>query len=125
MRSFVALTLRVLLIVAIKIKEVSLCMFSQTIRLRLQEILSRVANGQEISLQERLYLDKFADRDQKVSSWFKRALRLQQQNKASNGIDELLADLDLCSPDPQSIYHPEEDDLGEWFGGAPSWLGRS
>ncbi len=100
-------------------------MLSTSTRLRLENILSRIANGEEVSLQERVYVHKFADRDQTVSSWLKKARRLQQKSSNSDCIDKLLNDLALGSSDPRSSYQPEEDDLGEWFGGAPSWLGRS
>ncbi len=100
-------------------------MLPTSTRLRLQDILERVAKGNEVNLEERIYLHKFADRDQTVASWLKRAKRLQQKEQSKDGIDHLLNELDLGSPDPQNIYRPEEDDLGEWFGGAPSWLGRS
>ena len=100
-------------------------MFSKTTRLRLGDILQRIAKGKEVSLKERLYLDRFADQDQNIASCLRRATRLQQNLEATNGIDHLLHQLDLVSPDTQSTYKPQIDDLGEWFSGAPSWLGRS
>ena len=102
-------------------------MLSTSTRLRLRGILDRVAKGQEVSLTERVYVHKFADHDQTVSSWLKRARRLQQQKEefSADSIENLINDLDLGPTDPNSAYCPDEDDLGEWFGGAPSWLGRS
>ncbi|WP_241466565.1 MULTISPECIES: hypothetical protein [unclassified Prochlorococcus] len=41
-----------------------------------------------------------------------------------DGIDQLLDGLELGSSEPDD-YCSEDEDLGEWFGGAPSWLGRS
>ncbi len=102
-------------------------MLSTSTRLRLLAILDRVAKGHEVSLSERVYVHKFADRDQTVSSWLKRARRMQQQQQSVDldSIDNLINDLDLGPSDPNSTFRPDEDDLGEWFGGAPSWLGRS
>ncbi len=100
-------------------------MLSTSTRLRLQEILKRIANNEEVSLAERVYLHKFADRDQTVSVWLNKAKRIQQQSNGSDSIDNLLDELGLGSCDPQSIYNPNDDDLGDWFKGAPSWLGRS
>ncbi len=100
-------------------------MLTESSRSKIQDILKRLAKGNQISLQERVYVDKFADNDQTVANWLNRARRLQRNSLSENGIDDLLNQLDLCSPDPQTSYMPEEDDLGEWFAGAPSWLSRS
>ena len=82
-----------------------------------------MSNGESVSLKERLYLSKYADQNQTVSNCLRRA-QLSQQ-KINNNIDKLLNNLDLNPSDPQSIFQDKEDDLGEWFCGAPSWLGRS
>ncbi len=93
----------------------------------LKDILDRLSNEEEVSLKERLYLKKIADKDQKVSAWLTKARRLQQEKMMLNTdpIDKLVGDLDLGSPDPNSnnISNPEE--LGKWFSGAPSWVARS
>ena len=100
-------------------------MLSTSTRLRLNKILERIANDLPVSLSERVYLHKYADRDQTVASWLHKARRLQQNKKPEDGIDQLLGDLELGSVDPERAYKPEEDDLSDWFRGAPSWLGRS
>ncbi len=100
-------------------------MLSTSTRLRLQGILERLSKGEEVSLDERVYVRKFADRDQTVSSWLVRARRIQQQRQPTDNIEILLSDLDLGNSEPNSSFKPGEDDLGEWFGGAPSWLSRS
>ena len=99
-------------------------MLSTTTRLKIQEILDRLAKGAEVSFEERVYLRKFADRDQSVSSWLNRAKRVQQNSVALDSLESLLNDLDIASNEPDSNFKPE-DDLGDWFSGAPSWLGRS
>tara|TARA_Y100001968_G_C18753514_1_gene434432 strand:- start:167 stop:469 length:303 start_codon:yes stop_codon:yes gene_type:complete len=100
-------------------------MLTTSSRLRILEIIQRLSNGDEVTLQERINLKKYADRDQTVYSWLNKALRLQQHNRSSNSIDQLMDDLDLGSSDPNSIYNPDQDDLGDWFSGAPSWIRRS
>lgn len=99
-------------------------MLSTSTRLRLQGILERIAEGEAVSLSERVYVQKFADRAPTVASWLRRARR-QQQGVPASGIDQLLADLDLGSPDPDAVYRPEDENLGDWFSGAPTWLRRS
>ncbi|MCH9713921.1 MAG: hypothetical protein ACNA8O_10560 [Cyanobacteriota bacterium] len=99
-------------------------MLSTSTRLRLQEILERIGAGAPVSLSERVYLQKFADRDPSVASWLRRARR-RQQGQPRDGLDQLLADLDLGPAEPDAGFHPDNDDLGEWFSGAPPWLRRS
>ncbi len=100
-------------------------MLSTSTRIRIQEILIRISQGNEVSLEERIYINKFASRNQNVSSWLRKASHMQRNKISNNPIDKLLNGLDLCSPDPHSTYNPEKDDLGEWFSGAPSWIRRS
>ena len=100
-------------------------MLSTSSRLRIQEILSRLATGDLVSLEERIYINKHATKNQNVSSWLRKALLKQRKQNTSNPIDELLNGLDLCSEEPQTTYNPDHDDLGEWFSGAPSWIRRS
>tara|TARA_Y100001968_G_C19389180_1_gene734598 strand:+ start:1091 stop:1393 length:303 start_codon:yes stop_codon:yes gene_type:complete len=100
-------------------------MLSTSSRLKIQDILKRLARGQEVSLSERIYVKKHAERDQSVFSWLKRARRIQQKTLVNDSIDNLMNQLDLGSSEPSSSYNPEQEDLGDWFKGAPSWLGRS
>ena len=100
-------------------------MLTTTARIRIQEILTRIAKGNEVTLAERIYINKYASRNQNVSAWLRKASHLQRNKLNSNPIDELLNELNLCSSDPHSTYNPDQDDLGEWFSGAPSWIRRS
>ena len=100
-------------------------MLTTSTRVRIQEILTRIARGNEVSLKERIYINKYACRDQNVSAWLRKASYLQRNQLNSNPIDELIDGLDLCSSDPHSTYNPDQDDLGEWFSGAPEWIRRS
>ncbi len=100
-------------------------MLTTSARVRIQEILTRIAKGNKVTLEERIYINKFASRNQNVSAWLRKASHLQRSKVTSNPIDELLNGLDLCSSDPHASYNPDQDDLGEWFSGAPSWIRRS
>lgn len=99
-------------------------MLSTSTRLRLQEILERIASGAPVSLGERVYVQKFANRDATVASWLRRARR-RQLGGSGDGLDRLLADLDLGPAEPDDHFRSGEDDLGDWFRGAPTWLRRS
>ena len=100
-------------------------MLTTTSRLRIQEILTRIANGNTVTLEERIYINKYASKNQNVSAWLRKASNIQRNKNNSNEIDELLNGLNLCSSDPHSTYNPDQDDIGEWFSGAPSWIRRS
>ncbi len=100
-------------------------MLSTSSRLRIQEILTRLALGKLVTLEERIYINKYANKYQNVSSWLRKASLMQRNKDFSNSIDELLNGLDLFSAEPNSTYNPDHDDIGEWFSGAPSWVRRS
>ena len=100
-------------------------MLTSSTRIRIQEILTRIAREQEVTLEERIYINKYASRNPNVSSWLRKASYLQRNKLNSNQIDDLINGLDLCSSDPHSTFKPDQDDLGEWFSGAPSWIRRS
>jgi len=100
-------------------------MLTTSSRLRIEEILTRLSMGNKVTLEERIYINKFATKNQNVSIWLRKASRMQREYPTSNSIDELLDGLDLSPEEPLSTYNPDRDDLGEWFSGAPSWIRRS
>ena len=100
-------------------------MLTTSSRLRIQEILNRLSIGDQVTLEERIYINKYASKNQNVSSWLRKASLIQRNEHKYNPIDTLLNELDLCSEEPHSTFNPEQDDLGEWFSGAPSWIRRS
>jgi len=100
-------------------------MLTTSSRVRIQEILSRLSKREQVTLEERIYINKYAAKNQNVSSWLRKALLIQRNENRSNPIDKLLNGLDLFSEDPHSTFNPDQDDLGEWFSGSPSWIRRS
>tara|TARA_B100000214_G_C23916188_1_gene603813 strand:- start:892 stop:1194 length:303 start_codon:yes stop_codon:yes gene_type:complete len=100
-------------------------MLTTSSRLRIQEILTRLSRGNKVTLQERIYITKYAKNNQNVSSWLRKASRMQRSHTTTNQIDKLLNGLDLKPDEPHSTFNPDTDDLGEWFSGAPSWIRRS
>jgi hypothetical protein len=102
-------------------------MLSSSTRLKLQDIVSRIGSGDAVTLGERIYLQKFADRDRTVADWLRQARR-RQQATTGDGLDRLMAELDLGDSEPGPPFRPDPEDpgdLGDWFGQAPDWLRRS
>jgi hypothetical protein len=99
-------------------------MLTPSTRLKLQDIIGRIASEQTVTLQERIFVQKFADRDATVASWLRRARR-QQQPPPVTGVDQLLHQLDLGDAEPDGGRRHPNDDIGDWFTGAPGWLRRS
>ena len=100
-------------------------MISTSTRLRLKSILKKLANNETVSLKERIYLNKFADRDQTVSSWVRKAKAIQKNQSQTDYIDNLLDDLSIGITDPDDKFDQNNGDLGEWFSGVPPWVSRS
>ena len=100
-------------------------MLTPATRLRLQAILERIGKDEPVTLQERIYVQKFADHDQGVAHWLRQARRRRSQPAPGDGIDRFLDALNLGPVDPEATYRPGDDDIEDWFGHAPGWLRRS
>jgi hypothetical protein len=100
-------------------------MLTPSTRLRLQGIIAKISDSRPVSLEERIYVQKFADHDASVSSWLRRAQRLQRNGRPKPGLDCFLMDMDLGETGADSCFDTHRDDLGDWFSGAPNWLRRS
>ncbi len=100
-------------------------MLTPSTRLRLQDIIGRIADSRPISLSERIYVQKFADRDASVWSWLRRAQRTQQRGEQDTDLERFMVQMDLGESSDSRPFNPSQDDLGDWFSGAPNWLRRS
>ena len=100
-------------------------MLTPSTRLRLQDIIGRIADSQPISLSERIYVQKFADRDAIVWSWLRRAQRKQRRGEPQTDLERFMVQMELEEPSDSRGFDPSREDLGDWFSGAPSWLKRS
>lgn len=84
-----------------------------------------MARCEDVGLEDRIYLQKFADRDVTVWGWLRQAQRISQSGMPKDGADRLLSELNLGGVGPDGSFDPRRDDLEDWFSGAPSWLRRS
>jgi hypothetical protein len=100
-------------------------MLTPATRLRLEEIITRIADSRPVNLSERIYVQKFADHDPSVWTWLRRAQRRQRQGWPQARLDRFLAQMDLGEGGSDAGFDPRRDDLGDWFTGAPNWIRRS
>ena len=95
-------------------------------RLKIEGIIKRILRDQEISLVERIYFERFAQHNSTISLWLKKANSFRRNGeKSENGIDKLLQSLGIDALDKENHFNPNEDNISDWFGGAPDWLKRS
>jgi len=100
-------------------------MLTPATRLRLEDIIRRIADGEPVSLQDRIYVQKFADHDATVWTWLRQAQRRQRHGWPQARLDRFLDSLALGEGEEDPGFDPRRDDLGDWFSGAPHWIRRS
>ena len=95
-------------------------------RLKIHRIIKRIAQDQSITLEERIYVEKFAQHNSTISLWLKKANSFRRNGvKNDDGIDTLLQSLGIDGLNKENHFNPKEDDISDWVGGAPDWLRRS
>tara|TARA_A100001035_G_C27647121_1_gene437418 strand:+ start:22 stop:330 length:309 start_codon:yes stop_codon:yes gene_type:complete len=95
-------------------------------RLKIQGIIRRIAQDNPISLDERIYVEKFAQHNSTISLWLKKANSFRRNGlEEQGGIDNLLQSFGIDGLDKENHFNPSQDDISDWFGGAPNWLRRS
>ena len=101
-------------------------MLSPKTRLMLQDILTRLSRSEEVSLKERILVQKYADRNSTVYSWLRKARSIQQKGHLEQGsISGFMQNLNLAGQDPDDHFNSSRDDIGDWFQGSPGWVRRS
>ena len=93
-------------------------MLSTEIRLRLGNIAKRIEKGEEVSLTEMQWAQKWATHNRSAASILSKARRVAVQGVAErDSLDELLQGLDLGDPDPANhLVGPQTPDaLADWF----------
>ena len=95
-------------------------------RIKIQGIIKRIAQDKSITLEERIYVEKFAHNNSTISLWLKKANSLRRDGiKNDNGIDNLLQSFGIDGLNKENHFNSDEDDISDWFGGAPGWLRKS
>ena len=95
-------------------------------RLKIKEIIKRILVDQEISLEERIYVEKFAKHNSTISLWLKKATSIRRHGvQNEDSISSLLQSFGIDDLDKENHFNPNNDDLSDWFSGSPDWLKRS
>ena len=101
-------------------------MLSPKTRLMLQDILARLSRSEQVSLKERILVQKYADRNSTVDSWLRKARSIQREGHLEQGsMSGFMQNLNLAGQDTEDHFHRSSDDIGDWFQGSPGWVRRS
>tara|TARA_Y100000589_G_C27049381_1_gene586621 strand:- start:191 stop:499 length:309 start_codon:yes stop_codon:yes gene_type:complete len=95
-------------------------------REKIQEIIKRIAINEEVTLQERIFIENYAKNSSSIWNWLKKAISLRRhgdQNREE--INGLIQTLGLDGLEDENHFDPKNDDIAEWFRGAPDWVRRS
>ena len=95
-------------------------------RLKIQDIIRRISLDKEVSLKERIFVEKYAKHSSLISLWLKKANSIRRNGlKMEGSIDGLLQSLGIDGMDSGNYFNPNIDDISDWFGGSPDWIKRS
>ena len=95
-------------------------------RLQIQNIIKRISLDKEVSLKERIYVEKYAKHSSIISLWLKKANSIRRNGLQSEGsINGLLQSLGLEGLDRENHFNSNIDDISDWFGDSPDWIKRS
>ena len=93
-------------------------MLSTAYRIRLQEICDRIANQEEVSLIDVIWVEKLGRANRSAGSILRQARRKAANPEMVEGdMDDFLNKLDLGDPDPRNHRTKFEsvDDIADWF----------
>jgi len=104
----------------------SIPMLSTTTRLKLQDILTRLSRNELVSLEERILIQKYADRNSTVWQWLRKARSIQARGHLDQqSVGGFMQQMNLPGQTSEDHFNGSQDDLGEWFQGSPQWVRRS
>ena len=95
-------------------------------RLKIQDIIRRISLDKEVSLKERIFVEKYAKHSSLISLWLKKANSIRRHGlQSERSINGLLQSLGIDGMDREEHFNPNKDDISDWFGGSPDWIKRS
>ena len=101
-------------------------MLSTKTRLVLQDILTRLSKNEHVSLEERILVQKHADRNSTVWHWLRKARSIQSKGHlGQESVNGFMQQMNLPGQTSEDHFNGSHDDLGDWFQGSPQWVRRS
>ena len=101
-------------------------MLTTKTRLKLQDILTRLSKNEMVSLDERIFVQKYADRHSTVWHWLRKARSIQAKGHLEQGsMGGFMQQMNLPGQTSEDHFNGSQDDLGDWFQGSPQWVRRS
>ena len=92
-------------------------MLSTAYRLRLEEICRQIANKEEVSLSDMIWVEKLAKAHTTARDWLNKARRQASQDIEEGSTDDFLNRMGLGNPDPSNhkMGFDSADDINDWF----------
>lgn len=93
-------------------------MLSTQIRLKLENIARKIERGEEVSLEDMIFAEKWSKANRSASEIIRKARRIAVQGKGKEGsLDEFMQIMDLGNPDPSTHLDSSMsvDDLYNFF----------
>ena len=92
-------------------------MLSTKYRLRLEFICKKIANKEEVKLDDMIWAEKLAKAHTLARDWLKQARRQASQNIEEGSTDDFLNRMGLGDPDPSNhkTGFNSADDIKDWF----------
>ena len=101
-------------------------MLTTKTRPKLQDILTRLSKNEVVSLDERILVQKYADRNSTVWHWLRKARSIQAKgNLEQSSMGGFMQQMNLPGQTSEDHFNGSQDDIGEWFQGSPQWVRRS
>ena len=92
-------------------------MLSTQYRLRLEFICKKIANKEEVKLDDMIWAEKLAKAHTLARDWLKQARRQAAQDIEEGSTDDFLNRMGLGDPDPSNhkTGFSSADDIKDWF----------
>lgn len=100
-------------------------MLSTAMRLKVEFICERIAQGAPVEFTDMTWIQKLADRNPTVATALRKARRSAINiDSPKDGLDAFMADLDIGDPDPSNhLVGPQDPTtLAEWFSNRQAWF---
>ena len=92
-------------------------MLSTQYRLRLEFICKKIANKEEVKLEDMIWAEKLAKRHTTARDWLNKARRQAAQDIEEGSMDDFMNKMGLGDPDPSNYKtgFDSADEIVDWF----------